>query len=262
LPLFTRKPDQRPYDEALAYLQQIGHDVIAAHRRSPGRGFAAMLLTAQREVGAPVLDDQRIVDEILQLLVATHECVASTIAIACGLLALDPAAQRRAQREVDAALSGRAPRYEDLPVLAHVTQVFQETQRLHPPAHLIARAPLEADRIDELTIPAGTPVVITPSVLHRLPSHGSDPDRFDPERFRPELVRARDPFTFIPSAAGPRIAGSFSSIAATAILTLLLQRHDLQLLPGQQIEIAPLVSMHLKGPLCFRLRPRARESRN
>lgn len=55
-----------------------------------------------------------------------------------------------------------------------------------------------------LTLPAGTNVVIVPSMVHRDPKHWEDPEVFRPERFLSSEGVNRHPYAYIPFSAGAR----------------------------------------------------------
>lgn len=57
----------------------------------------------------------------------------------------------------------------------------------------------------DVTVEKGTLVLIPRCSMHWDSKHYPDPEKFDPERFSEENVKQRDPGTFLPFGAGPRI---------------------------------------------------------
>jgi hypothetical protein len=69
--------------------------------------------------------------------------------------------------ELAAVLGGRAPTEEDVGKLVYTRMVIEESMRLYPPVHTIARTALADDTLAGRPIPKGSSVLIVPWVLHR-----------------------------------------------------------------------------------------------
>ena len=80
------------------------------------------------------------------------------------------------------------------------------------------------------------------------PRHWEDPERFDPERFSKANEKLHVPFTWLPFGAGPRgcIGGNYATLQLFMILSVLLRKYELQLVPGQTIEARPMVILRPK----------------
>jgi len=97
-----------------------------------------------------------------------------------------PAAQKRAQAELDGLLGGsRLPTLADRPALPYVCALILELYRWAPVAPLIARKTLEDDEIAGLWIPKGATIVANNWAISRDPERYPDPQVFRPERFLP-----------------------------------------------------------------------------
>src|SRR5258707_15511365 len=83
--------------------------------------------------------------------------------------------------------------------------VMEESMRLYPPVHTIARDALADDTLAGRHLPKGSAGLIAPGVLHRHRQLWHDPGRFDPERFSPEQSPARTRFSYLPFGGGRRI---------------------------------------------------------
>ncbi len=188
---------------------------------------------------------QEVRDQVVTVFMAGHETTAQALAWTWYLLSLHPAIESKLHAEVETVLGGRAPRYEDLASLRYTRMVLEESMRLFPPAHTMAREPIAADHILGQQIPAGTLVLIVPWLLHRKASLWEQPHRFDPERFSPEQVAARERFTYIPFGAGPRICigASFAMTEAMLIIAMIAQRYRLRLKPGYPVEPQGLITL-------------------
>jgi len=255
--LRTLTPSNQRLTDALGYLKQVARERVLDAKRDPQpHSLITALLSAQPS--DPTLTDETIAGELLAFLFAAHEPTAQAITLACALLAENPRIQRRAHAHVDSALDGRPPSSTDLPSLGYLAQVFDETVRLHPPAPLLARVALAGDHLGEHQVPPGTTVLISPWLLHHHPRYWDEPEAFLPERFDESQSHTRPPFTYLPFSGGPRhcLGERFARQAATIILSMIMQRAQLQLIPGQRITTAPLLTNHISGKILFTLRPR------
>lgn len=78
--------------------------------------------------------------------------------------------------------------------------VIYETLRLFPAAWYIGRVARKDVVLGDVEIAAGTKIVCSPWVLHRMPNLWPEPDAFRPERFLPGVPVA--PRTYIPFGSG------------------------------------------------------------
>ncbi|HEY2243970.1 MAG TPA: cytochrome P450 [Xanthobacteraceae bacterium] len=143
--------------------------------------------------------------------------------------------------ELTTALNGRTPQYEDVANLRYTRMIIEESMRLYPPAHTMAREPIAPDYILGHRIPAGSLVLIVPWLLHRKASLWDQPDRFNPDRFTTDPAR----FTYIPFGAGQRICigAAFAMTEAILILAMVAQRYRLHLKTGHPIEPQGLITL-------------------
>jgi cytochrome P450 len=188
---------------------------------------------------------QEVRDQVMTIFMAGHETTAQALAWTWYLLSLHPAADAKLHDELRTVLAGRTPRYDDLASLRYTRMVIEESMRLYPPAHTMAREPIATDHILGHRIPAGALVLIVPWLLHRKPSLWEHPDRFDPERFSPERVLARPRYAYIPFGAGHRICigAAFAMTEAVLILAMIAQQYRLHLMPGHPVEPQGLITL-------------------
>ncbi len=121
--------------------------------------------------------------ELKTHLITGHETTATALSWLWYLLALHSDYQRKMQAELDTVLQGRPPNLEDLSRLPLTQAIVQETLRLYPPIWSIARTNRCADVITNVSIPAGSHLLLNILCLHRNPRYWSNPSRFYPERF-------------------------------------------------------------------------------
>jgi cytochrome P450 len=242
---------------ARAALRTLDHIVakIIARRRSRGptadADLLSRLLEARDESGGEGMSDRQIRDEVMTLLLAGHETTAMALSWTWYLLDRHPETADRLRTEIDAALGDRDPTVDDMPQLASVTRVLEETMRLYPPAWIITRVATEDDEIGGYRVPAGTMITLSPYLTHRVPEVWPDPERFDPDRFLPEQAESRPRLAYFPFAGGPRqcIGSEFALTEATLVVATIMRRYRLELLPGRTIVPQPLITLRPRGGL-------------
>jgi cytochrome P450 len=217
-----------------------------------------LMLSARDERTGVGMSEQQLRDEILTLIIAGHETVASALTWTWYLLSQHPGVQSRLQEELASSLQGRIPTALDLPNLPFTRMVFEEALRLYPPAWIITRKSLNDDRITcgyDFRIPPGALVVISPYLIHRHPDYWENPDQFDPSRFSEGSTAARPRHVFIPFGGGPRlcIGEYFATVEAQLVLATVSQHYRLELVPGQQVDPEPLVTLRPRHGLRMKL---------
>jgi cytochrome P450 len=180
-------------------------------------------------------------DEVVTIFMAGHETTAQALTWTWYLLSLHPAVEANLHRELATVLNGRTPQYDDITRLRYTRMVIEESMRLYPPAHTMARQPVAPDFILGHRIPAGAIVLIVPWLLHRKASLWHQPHQFNPERFAHEPPR----FAYIPFGAGPRICigAGFAMAEAMLILAMIAQRYRLSVKSGHPIEPQGLITL-------------------
>jgi cytochrome P450 len=216
---------------------------------SPGDDVLGILLRA-RDSGSG-LDDTAVRDEVVTLLVAGHETVASSLTWTLHLLAHHPQVQERLADEV--AALGDDPGTADLPRLPWTRAVVDEALRLYPPAWVVTRRALADDVLSGYPVPAGSVVLVSPYTVQRDPAVWPDPERFDPTRFL-GTTPARG--TYLPFGAGPRlcIGRDFALVESVLVLAVIARRFLVEPAPGPPPRVDALVTLRPRGGLPLRLR--------
>ena len=202
---------RKPLRELDAYLQQI----ITARREAPDR---ADLLAHLIDAG---LDDGRIRDQMLTMLIAGHDTSTALLAWCFTLLGQHPEVQTRLVSELDAAEAGTHPHLLD--------EVIKEALRLYPPIHIGNRLLAEEMQFESQTIPAGERLFYSIYLTHRDPASWERPNDFCPERFA--RGRKQPPFAYLPFGGGPRacIGAAFGQAEARILISYLLRNFSFEL---------------------------------
>jgi len=254
-PAFLPTPRNLRFRAALHKLDKAIYALLAKRKQAgePGKDLLGMLLAARDENGSP-LSERQIRDELMTMLVAGHETVASALTWTWLLLAQHPQVCDRFYKEVYQSLSGCPPTSAALETLPYTGAVFAEALRLYPPAWLITRKAREEDEVCGFRIPRGALVILSPYAVHRQPEHWPETERFLPERFEAPNEPSR--YAYIPFGAGPRICigNSFAQVEAQLILAGVAQRYRLEL-AGPPPAVEALVTLRPRGGLSMRLVP-------
>jgi cytochrome P450 len=255
-PLWVPTPRNLRFRRALADLDAAVYGLIAERQAQsdPGEDMLGMLLKARDPETGAAMSQREVRDEVITLLIAGHETVASSLTWTWYLLARNPRAWETLRQEVETQLGDRLPTSADLANLRWTGQVFSEALRLYPPAWLITRQSLEADELDGVIIPPGALIIFSPYVLHRHPAYWPNGEAFDPLRFAEATEKDRTRYSYIPFGGGPRlcIGYQFAQIEAQLILAAVTQRFRLELVGGEEVLAAPLVTLRPKGGLHMR----------
>lgn len=245
---------------ALDLLETAVYDTIAERRASgeDAGDVLSMFLQARDEETGEGMSDAQIRDEMMTLLIAGHETVASALTWGWYLLSMNPTVRVRLEAELDAVLHGRSPTVADLPDLPYTRAVFEETLRLYPPAWLITRRAIDADEIGGVTIPPRALMILSPYVTHRHPDYWPNPLGFDPDNFLGDAVRQRPRFAYIPFGGGPRlcIGDGFALLEAQLMIATIAQRFRLNLVPGHPVKVDALVTLRPHAGLLMALESR------
>ncbi len=245
VPQWVPTPNRLRAQGPLRFFRREMQDVIARRRAqlednaaNVSQDLLTLLLTTRDPEGGTLFGEAEVFDNVMTFVFAGHETTANLLAWTLYLLSEFPDWDRRLADEARTTLAGRIAGADDLGALTITRMVLDEAMRLYPPAPLISRDSAGPDRIGGIDIEAGTSVLISPWVLHRHRALWSDPDLFDPERFAPGRRERIHRFSYIPFGAGPRICigMGFALQEASIILSAILQRFRLTLVPGHPVE--------------------------
>ena len=128
------------------------------------------------------LDDSEIIGNAFIMTVAGHETTANTLHFSLAMLAINPAAQRALQKDIDSLFKGSDPstwNYEQMvnPMLAsHIGACINETLRFIPPvAHIPKVVSSDTDQVitingNKHVLPAGLSISAVALCAHRNPN--------------------------------------------------------------------------------------------
>src|SRR5665213_3204501 len=253
-------PPVRRFEKARDHLDKIVYGLIAERRRSgkDAGDLLSMLLLAQGESDNAHMTDKQVRDEALTLLIAGHETTANALTWTWYLLSQNPEVEARMHAEIDSALGGKLPGFDDVAKLPYTSGVFAESLRLYPPAWAIGRRAREDYSIGGYAIPAKSILLMSPWVVHRDPRWWPEPERFNPDRWHPGEAAQRPKFAYFPFGGGARvcIGERFAWAEGVLVLATIAQRWKMRLVPGHPVETRAVITLRPKHGMKMTLEPR------
>jgi cytochrome P450 len=242
-PWFSVSGEVRRHEDLRNGAFNVLRDYIQRRRKeAPGHDLLQILLDARYSDGHG-MDDELIVSESMQLLVAGHETSSNALSWILYVLSSRPECIERVREEFDSVLGERPLGYPDVPKFEFTTQVIMEALRLYPPFWMVDRMALADDSAGDVVIPRGSTVVVFIYGVQHSARYWENPEAFDHERFSKGKEKLNTPFTHLPFGAGPRgcIGGNYAMLQILMILSVLLRKYDFRLVPGQTIAARPMV---------------------
>jgi cytochrome P450 len=259
-------PRVRRFRAARATIDRVVYDCIARRRRDGGAGddVLSLLLSAHDESDGGGMSDRQLRDEVVTLLLASHETTANALAWTWYLLGRHAEAAARLEAEIDAVLAGRLPTAADVADLPFARMVLAESMRLYPPAWLLARIAVDDHEARGYIVPKGSLVVLSPWVAHRNSTYFPEPERFDPDRWCAARASGRPRFSYFPFGGGSRgcMGEAFAWMEGVLVLAVFARRWRCQLLdPASHPGMRPALTLTPKSGIRVRVQQRPSEAR-
>jgi cytochrome P450 len=256
-------PRRRKYQQAVHLLDTVVAEMSEeTHSRGP-QGILVSLLRQVRDSATMSVSPRQVRDEMITLLTAGHETIATALTWTLFLLASHPNVQFELCSKLDQVLDGRDPTLDDVQSLDFVRMALAEAMRLFPPVWAITRRCVEDYSVDGYFIPKGSLIGMSQFIVHRDSRFFERPHDFIPERWNglPESRALRA--GYFPFGAGPRvcIGESFAWMEGILVLATLCRRWWFEPVENPStIELQPLLTLRPKGGLQLRLRDRRQDS--
>jgi cytochrome P450 len=211
------------YTKSIQAVDQYLYAIIQARRKAePVPDLLGHLIAAG-------LDDDRIRDQLLTMLIAGHDTSTALLAWTFYLLGMNPQTCSRLEAELDQNLQHQPPQTPGGWQPHLLDEVIKEALRLYPPIHLGSRRVEQSMDFDGHCVPAGERLIYSIYATHRDPAVWDAPDEFKPERFA--RGRKQPPFAYVPFGGGPRacIGAAFGQAEARLVIARLLQTFHFEL---------------------------------
>ncbi|XP_030451656.2 taxane 13-alpha-hydroxylase-like [Syzygium oleosum] len=217
-------------------------------------------LLALRDENEELIDEGTIIDNIVMLVIASHDTTAILLSLMIWKLARDPEVYKRVLEEHEEILKGRENggglSWGDIQKMRYTWRVAQELMRLIPPVFGSFRKALRDISFGGYVIPQGWQVLWVACGTHMKSDVFDRPDEFEPSRFE-SLSRPIPPFTYVPFGGGLRtcIGNEFARVETLTVVHNLVTGYKWsQLEPEEAItrQFMPYFSMGLP----IKIRPR------
>lgn len=222
-------PGDRTFRRAVRAIDDVLGPVVRAERAGAADGddVLATLVRATGPDGAP-LDERRIRDDLVALFATATDTTQVVLTWLLPLLATHPEVEARLRTEIEEVIDPVRPvTREQLDRLTYTRMVLDELLRMYPIGWLIPRTAVADDVIGGTPVRAGSTVMLSQYVTHRLARHWDRPDVFDPERFAADRPRRAHRYAYWPFGGGPHqcIGMYLFQVEAPLIVATLLARY-------------------------------------
>ncbi|NRQ31771.1 cytochrome P450 [Nonomuraea sp. NN258] len=198
-------PGDRAFRRATRIIDEVVYPRITHAKErdeSDGRDLVSLLWQARKgEADA----DRQVRDDMVSVHAAATETTAIAMAWVWPVLDEHPEIAARVYEEIDRVIGDGPVTIAHLDELTYLRAFIDELVRMYPPGWIIPRRAMTDDVVGGVRIPAGSTVVISPYLSHRLPEFWERPLEFDPERFAPGRERGRHPYAYFPFGGGPHV---------------------------------------------------------
>lgn len=250
VPKFIPLPGAKMLRDSVQRIDDIVLGVVNKRRRSAEirNDLLSLLLAARDDETNTGMSDRQLRDELVTAFIAGIETTALAVSWLWHELDKNPACRQTLLDEVRQVLGQRLPTYADLANLNYTRMAFMEAMRLYPPAWFLARAADHDDEIGGYPISAGTNILMSPYVTHRMSEYWERPQSFYPEHFLPAAIAQRHKFAYLPFGAGPRacIGIHFAYMEGLFIIAMMAQRFRFSSVAGHVVEPASVATLRPK----------------
>lgn len=249
---------KKQFKKDMTVLNDVVLKAIANRRKSKEKhpDLLQMMMDATYEDSNEQMNDQQLMDEMITMFSAGHETSANALAWTLHLLAQHPEIVAKMRAEIQTVVGDKLPGFQDIRQLTYIRQVIDEGMRLYPPVWGVSRTALDDDEYRGIKIKKDDVVFCLIYNAHRREDLYENATEFNPDRFTPEKTKAMPKMSYLPFGGGPRlcIGNMFALMEMQLILVGLLQRFDLELVKGQNIDMEALVTLRPRYGIKMNLR--------
>ncbi|MDA0633109.1 cytochrome P450 [Nonomuraea sp. MCN248] len=204
-------PGDRAFRRAIKAIDAVVYPRIREARERARQGLdqdsvdvVARLVKAREDVPGEE-GERRIRDDLVAMHGASTETSATALTWVWPILDAHPGVAAKVYEEIDRVVGADPVSTEHLPHLPYLKMFVSELLRCYPPGWILPRKAVAPDVIGGVEIEAGSTVLLSPYLTHRLTEFWDAPSVFDPERFAPGRESGRHRYAYWPFGAGPHV---------------------------------------------------------
>ncbi|XLS27628.1 cytochrome P450 [Flavobacteriaceae bacterium M23B6Z8] len=183
-------------------------------------------LASETEEHDITFDENDMIMEVMNTIIAGHETTANTIGWLLLILSRNQDKYDKLQREIDEAFGKEYPSSKRVMELEYLDWCIKEAMRLIPPAWVLTRRNFEDITLSDTHIKKDSTLIFCPRFIHRDPRYWENPNEFMPERFSPDNAHNLHPDAYMPFGGGQRfcIGMHFAMVEMKITLAMMLQK--------------------------------------
>lgn len=199
-------PGDQAFRDAIKTIDEVVYPRIRQARaeNQEGEDVVSRLVRARADIEGEE-GERRIRDDLVAMHGASTETSATALTWAWPVLQAYPEVAAKVYEELDRVVGDERLSTRHLPDLVYLRMFVSELLRLYPPGWILPRRAVETDVVGGVTIEAGSTVLLSPYLTHRLSRFWDRPLEFDPERFAPGGENKRHRYAYWPFGAGPHV---------------------------------------------------------
>ncbi|MFG2073156.1 cytochrome P450 [Nonomuraea maritima] len=206
MPAAFPMPGDQAFRRAIRTIDDVVYPPIRQARaeNQEGDDVVSRLVRARRDIAGQE-GERRIRDDLVALHGASTETSATALTWVWPVLQAYPEVAAKVYEEVERVVGDEPLSTRHLPDLVYLRMFVNELLRLYPPGWILPRRAVATDVVGGVTIEAGSTVLLSPYLTHRLSRFWDRPLEFDPERFAPGGEAKRHRYAYWPFGAGPHV---------------------------------------------------------
>ncbi|MFF4773777.1 cytochrome P450 [Microtetraspora fusca] len=197
-------PGDKAFERSIKTIDEVAYARIREVRRNldDDQDIVSALCRARKDEPGEA-GDRKIRDDLVGMHGASTETSATALTWIWPVLDAHPEIAQLVYEEVDRVVGAGPISPAHLPELRYLRMFLNEMLRLYPVGWILPRKVVADDVIGGVQVRAGSTVVLSPYLTHRLPEFWDRPLEFDPERFDPEREDRRHRYAYFPYGGGP-----------------------------------------------------------
>ena len=257
LPLWIPTPRNQRFKNAYEIMDKTVQRIIDERRQNTLHGSDLLSKILAESSNGELLQEDIIRDEVRTLMLAGHETTSLAIAFSLWFLSAEPERQEMLRAEINA-VTGHGPvQGQHYSALSAIEKVVKEAIRILPPAPIFVRESIEDDQIGPYTVPAGTPLVLSPIRIQNDPRWFQAPECFNPERWSKDFKSSLHRFAYFPFGGGPRVCIGMRMAMLESVLVLAeyIRRFHITRNADSALDLQPSITLRIKSPLRLNFTP-------